>query len=59
MSQEAVRKMAELGVVANLQPAWLWLDSHTAQAVRPQRTAFFQPTKIFQQGAIVGGGSDH
>ena len=29
MSREAVQQMARLGVVADLQPAWLYLDTRT------------------------------
>jgi predicted amidohydrolase YtcJ len=61
MSLEAVRKMAELGVVANMQPAWLWLDAATLlKQFGSERLAYFQPYRtIFQLGAIAGGGSDH
>lgn len=61
MSLEAVKKMAELGVVANLQPSWLWLDAATlVKQFGQERLTYFQPYKtIFEEGAIVGGGSDH
>lgn len=61
MSLEAVRKMAELGVVANMQPAWLWLDAATLlKQFGNERLAYFQPYRtIFELGAIAGGGSDH
>jgi predicted amidohydrolase YtcJ len=61
MSLEAVQRMAELGVVANMQPAWLWLDAATLlKQFGNERLAYFQPYKtIFDLGAIVGGGSDH
>lgn len=61
MSLEAVRKMAELGVGANMQPAWLWLDAATlVKHFGYDRLAFFQPYKtIFAHRAIAGGGSDH
>jgi len=61
MSLEAIRKMAELGVVANMQPAWLWLDGATLLShFGADRLAWFQPYKtIFEHGVIVGGGSDH
>jgi len=61
MSLEAVKKMAALGVVANLQPSWLWLDAATLLKQFGQaRTTYFQPYKtIFELGATVGGGSDH
>lgn len=61
MSLEAVEKMAKLGVVANLQPAWLWLDAATLlKQFGQDRLAYFQPYKtIFELGTTVGGGSDH
>lgn len=60
-SLEAVRKMAELGVVANMQPAWLQLDGATLlKQFGSERLAYFQPYKtMFELGAIAGGGSDH
>ncbi|MFO0817064.1 MAG: amidohydrolase family protein [Pirellulales bacterium] len=61
MSREAVEKMAELGVVADIQPAWLYLDSRTLTAqFGYDRLRYFQPLRtIFELGAIAGGGSDH
>jgi predicted amidohydrolase YtcJ len=61
MSMEAIGKMRELGVVANLQPAWLWLDGATLlKQFGEERLAYFQPYRsIFEQQVIVGGGSDH
>jgi len=61
MSQEAVRKVAKLGVVVDLQPAWLYLDTRTlAGHFGYDRLRFFQPLhSLFQAGAMIGGGSDH
>jgi predicted amidohydrolase YtcJ len=61
MSAEAISTMARLGVVANLQPSWLWLDGATLlKQFGTDRLAYFQPYKtISEQGVIVGGGSDH
>jgi len=61
MSREAVEQMARLGVVADIQPAWLYLDARTLTAqFGNDRLRYFQPLKtIFEQGVIVGGGSDH
>jgi predicted amidohydrolase YtcJ len=60
-SPEAVRTMARLGVIANMQPSWLMLDGATLmKQFGEERTAFFQPYRaLFDAGAIVGGGSDH
>ena len=61
MSAEAVQQAAKLGVVIDIQPAWLYLDSHTLEAqFGYERLRYFQPLKsIFKAGGIVGGGSDH
>ncbi len=61
MSREAVEQMVRLGVVADIQPAWLYLDAHTLSAqFGNDRLRYFQPLKtIFELGGIAGGGSDH
>jgi predicted amidohydrolase YtcJ len=61
MSAEAIEMMARLGVVADIQPAWLYLDTRTlAGHFGYERLRWFQPLRsIFKAGAIAGGGSDH
>ncbi len=61
MSREAIETMKRLGVVADLQPDWLWLDGKTLlQQFGDDRLAYFQPYRsIIDSGVIVGGGSDH
>jgi predicted amidohydrolase YtcJ len=61
MSAEAVHKLAELGVAADIQPAWLYLDTRTLTAqFGYDRLRWFQPLKsLFEAGAVAGGGSDH
>jgi predicted amidohydrolase YtcJ len=61
MSREAVEQMAHLGVVADIQPAWLYLDARTLTAqFGNDRLRYFQPLKtLFERGVVVGGGSDH
>jgi predicted amidohydrolase YtcJ len=61
MSPEAIAKMKTLGVVANLQPAWLYLDGTTLrQQFGVDRLAYFHPYRtLAEQGVTVGGGSDH
>jgi hypothetical protein len=61
MSKEAVEKMAKHGIVADIQPAWLWLDTRTlSKQFDNDRLRWFQPlNSIFKSGAIAGGGSDH
>ncbi|MBI3866562.1 MAG: amidohydrolase [Planctomycetia bacterium] len=61
LSAEAIETMQRLGIVADLQPAWLWLDGETLKAqFGNERLAFFQPYKtLFDRGIVIGGGSDH
>jgi hypothetical protein len=61
MTADVIRRMKELGVVADLQPAWLYLDGATlVKQFGDQRLAYFQPYKtLFESGVTVGGGSDH
>ncbi|MGV3722934.1 MAG: amidohydrolase [Actinomycetota bacterium] len=61
MSREAVKQMAKLGVVADIQPDWLYLDARTLHAhFGYDRLRYFQPLQsLFKAGAVVGGGSDH
>jgi predicted amidohydrolase YtcJ len=58
---EAVQIAARLGVVLDIQPAWLYLDTRTlVKQFGYDRLAWFQPLKsLFDAGVIVGGGSDH
>ncbi len=61
MSAEAIDKMRRLGIVADLQPAWLLLDGATLKKqFGEERLAYFQPYRsLFDAGIVVGGGSDH
>lgn len=61
MSKEAVEQAARLGVVLDIQPAWLYLDAHTLeQQFGYDRMRYFQPLRsIFAAGGVAGGGSDH
>ena len=61
MSADAIQSMAELGVVADLQPAWLYMDGKTLlRQFGQKRTEFFQPYRtLFDIGVVIGGGSDH
>ena len=61
MSREAVEMLARLGAVADIQPAWLYLDTRTLVAqFGYDRMRYFQPLQsLFKAGAIIGGGSDH
>ncbi len=61
MSPAAIEKMAEIGIVADLQPAWLERDGATLRKqFGDARLSYFQPYKSLQDaGVVVGGGSDH
>ncbi len=61
MSAEAIAKMAELGAVANIQPAWFYLDTPTLLGhFGEARLEYFIPLRsLFEAGVITGGGSDH
>jgi predicted amidohydrolase YtcJ len=61
MSREAIDRMAKLGVVADIQPAWLYLDGATLEKhFGYERLRWFQPLRsVFESGVVIGGGSDH
>lgn len=61
MSAEAVELCRKLGIVVDIQPAWLWLDGETLRLqFGDARLRYFQPLKsLFAAGVTVGGGSDH
>ncbi len=58
---DAIEKMAAVGIVADLQPAWLERDGATLRKqFGDARLRYFQPYKsLFAAGVKVGGGSDH
>jgi predicted amidohydrolase YtcJ len=61
MSAEAIEKMRQVGIVADLQPAWLYLDGVTLLSqFGDKRLTYFHPYRtLFDRGVVVGGGSDH
>jgi len=60
-SREAIEQAARIGAVMDIQPAWLYMDTHTLTAqFGYDRLRWFQPLhSLFAAGVIVGGGSDH
>ena len=52
---------AELGVAADLQPAWLWKGTRTLlKVLGPRRMEWFHPYRRWlDAGVTIGGGSDH
>jgi predicted amidohydrolase YtcJ len=61
MSRESIEKAAKLGVMVDIQPAWLYLDTRTLVAqFGERRLRWFQPlASLFAAGVTAGGGSDH
>lgn len=59
-SQKNLEICKRLGVVADVQPAWLWKDGTTIlNILGPERVRWFQPYKTWMQYTTIGGGSDH
>jgi predicted amidohydrolase YtcJ len=59
-SQRNLELCRQLGVCADVQPAWLWKDGATLQKVLgPERIRWFQPYKSWLEYTTIGGGSDH
>ncbi len=56
-----IKRFKQLGVNADVQPVWLYLDARTLTShFGYDRLARFQPLHdLFEAGAILGGGSDH
>ncbi|MES2696745.1 MAG: amidohydrolase [Verrucomicrobiota bacterium] len=61
MTRETVERSARLGVVLDIQPIWLYLDTRTlVNQFGYDRLRYFQPLKtIAELGGMAGGGSDH
>ena len=61
MSAEAIDRMSRIGIVADIQPVWLWLDGKTLlRQFGDRRTEYFQPyRKLIDSRIMFGGGSDH
>lgn len=61
MSKEAIDEAKRMGVVVDIQPIWLYLDTRTlVQQFGYDRLRYFQPLhSLFEAGVIAGGGSDH
>ncbi|HJZ55267.1 MAG TPA: amidohydrolase [Gemmataceae bacterium] len=59
-SQFNLERCKKLGVVADIQPAWLYKDGATQlQVLGPERMRWFQPYKTWLEYTTIGGGSDH
>jgi predicted amidohydrolase YtcJ len=59
-SKRNLERCKDLGVCADVQPAWLYKDGHTlAKVLGPERIRWFQPYKTWLEYTVIGGGSDH
>jgi predicted amidohydrolase YtcJ len=59
-SRHNLERCKELGVCADVQPAWLYKDGHTlARLLSADRVRWFQPYKTWLEYTVIGGGSDH
>jgi predicted amidohydrolase YtcJ len=59
-SARNLARCRELGVCADVQPAWLYKDGTTlARVLGPERMRWFQPYKSWLGHTTIGGGSDH
>lgn len=58
---EAIKKMSELGVCANMQAAWFYKDADAMQYILgKERIKSFHPYRSMTDGGvIINGGSDH
>ena len=59
-SKRNLERCKQLGVVADVQPAWLYKDGTTLlNVLGKERVRWFQPYKSWLAYTVVGGGSDH
>jgi predicted amidohydrolase YtcJ len=59
-SPHNLERCKALGVVADVQPAWLYKDGTTLfNVLGKDRVRWFQPYKSWLDYTVIGGGSDH
>jgi predicted amidohydrolase YtcJ len=60
-TKDAIRRMSELGVYADMQPAWFYKDADAMEYILGEkRIQTFHPYRsLIDAGVIVNGGSDH
>lgn len=60
-SRDAIRRMSELGIYADMQPAWFYKDADALRLILgKRRTGSFHPYRsLIDAGVVINGGSDH
>lgn len=60
-TKDAIRRMSELGVYADMQPAWFYKDADAMEYILGEkRIETFHPYRsLIDAGVIINGGSDH
>jgi predicted amidohydrolase YtcJ len=60
-TDKAIQRMSELGVYADMQPAWFYKDADAMKYILGgQRIQSFHPYRsMIDEGVVVNGGSDH
>jgi predicted amidohydrolase YtcJ len=59
-SRQNLERCQQLGVCADVQPAWLWKDGTTLlKVLGEKRMQWFSPYKSWLKYTTIGGGSDH
>jgi predicted amidohydrolase YtcJ len=59
-SRQNLERCQQLGVCADVQPAWLWKDGTTLlKVLGEKRMQWFSPYKSWLKYTMIGGGSDH
>jgi len=60
-SNESIKKMVELGVYANMQPAWFYKDTEAMESILgSEKIKIFHPYRTMTDaGVMINGGSDH
>jgi predicted amidohydrolase YtcJ len=59
-SRHNLERCQQLGVCADVQPAWLWKDGTTLlNVLGEKRMQWFSPYKTWLKYTTIGGGSDH
>ena len=60
-TERSIQRMSELGVCADMQPAWFYKDADAMRMILGEkRIASFHPYRsLVDAGVVVNGGSDH